>query len=42
MKKETISDLTTDEFNPLVENFIDREDDRIEPSTPCRTGRWQN
>ncbi len=33
MAKETIGDLTTDEFNQLVENFIDREDDRIEPTT---------
>ena len=33
MQKETISDLTTAEFNQMVETFIDREDDRIEPST---------
>lgn len=33
MQKETISDQTTAEFNQLVETFIDREDDRIEPST---------
>jgi hypothetical protein len=33
MTKETIDDLTTDEFNQLINNFITREDDRIEPST---------
>ena len=33
MAKETIGDLTTDEFNQLIDNFITREDDRIEPST---------
>ncbi len=33
MTKETIEDLTTDEFNQLVDGFIAREDDRIEPST---------
>lgn len=33
MSKETIEDLTTDEFNQLVDGFIAREDDRIEPST---------
>ncbi len=33
MAKETIGDLTTDEFNQLIDNFIAREDDRIEPST---------
>jgi len=27
-----IGDMTTDEFNQLVDNFITREDDRIEPS----------
>jgi predicted nucleotidyltransferase len=32
-KEEMIEDLTTDEFNQLVDNFIAREDDRIEPST---------
>ena len=33
MQKETISDLTTAEFNQFVETVIDREDDQIEPST---------
>ena len=33
MTKETIADLSTEEFKELVENFIQREDDRIEPST---------
>ncbi len=33
MAKETIGDLTTDEFNQLIDHFIAREDDRIEPST---------
>lgn len=32
VQKETISDLTTAEFNQVVETFVDREDDRIEPS----------
>ena len=33
MTKETIAHLSTEEFKELVENFIQREDDRIEPST---------
>ena len=33
MTQETIGDLTTDAFNQLVDHFIAREDDRIEPST---------
>ena len=33
MAKETFEDLSTDEFNQLVDEFITREDDRIEPST---------
>jgi hypothetical protein len=33
MAKETIEDLTTEEFDRLIDNFIAREDDRIEPST---------
>jgi hypothetical protein len=32
MIEETIQDLTTEDFNQLVEGFIAREDDRIEPS----------
>jgi hypothetical protein len=28
-----MDDLTTEEFNQLIDNFIAREDDRIEPST---------
>lgn len=32
MAEETIQDLTTEDFNQLVEGFIAREDDRIEPS----------
>jgi hypothetical protein len=32
MAKETIGDLTTDEFNQLIDHFIAREDDRIESS----------
>jgi len=31
--KKTIADLTTEEFNELIDGFIQREDDRIEPST---------
>ena len=33
MTKETIADLSTEEFKELMDNFIQREDDRIEPST---------
>lgn len=33
MEKETIEELTTGEFNLLIDRFIAREDDRIEPST---------
>ena len=33
MEKETLADLTTDEFDQLIDDFIAREDDRIEPST---------
>src|SRR5205809_967186 len=33
MAKETIADLTTNKFNQLIDNFISREDDRIEPGT---------
>ncbi|MGH9838319.1 MAG: hypothetical protein ACREEM_06010 [Blastocatellia bacterium] len=33
MAKETMEDLTTDECNQLIDNFIAREDDRIEPTT---------
>ena len=33
MAKERIADLSAEEFKELVENFIQREDDRIEPST---------
>ena len=31
--KETLAELTTAEFDQLIENFIDRDDDRIEPTT---------
>lgn len=31
MTKETIADLSAEEFKELVENFIQREDDRIIP-----------
>ena len=33
MAKETFEELSTDEFNQLVDEFITREDDRIAPST---------
>jgi len=33
MAKETFEELSTSEFNQLVDEFITREDDRIEPST---------
>jgi hypothetical protein len=32
MAREIIGDLTTSEFDQLIENFITREDDRITPS----------
>lgn len=32
MQKETLAELTTDEFDQLLEGYITREDDRIEPS----------
>jgi hypothetical protein len=32
MAHESIGDLTTSEFDQLIENFITREDDRITPS----------
>jgi hypothetical protein len=33
MKSQTyIGEMAADEFNQLVDNFITREDDRIEPS----------
>jgi len=32
MAEEMIEELTTDEFNQLIDGFIAREDDRIEPS----------
>ena len=30
--KETLTELNKAEFDQLIENFIDRDDDRIEPS----------
>ncbi len=36
MEKQTIEELTTEEFNQLVNRFMEREDDRIEPSTFLR------
>ena len=32
MGKETLAELTTDEFNQLLEGYLTRADDRIEPS----------
>ena len=32
MEKETLVELTTDEFDQLLEGYITRDDDRIEPS----------
>jgi hypothetical protein len=32
MSEETIQDLTTEDFNQLIDDFVSREDDRIEPS----------
>jgi hypothetical protein len=32
MSEETTQHLTTEEFNQLVDDFVAREDDRIEPS----------
>lgn len=32
-EKETLAELTTDEFNQLINGFIAREDDRLAPST---------
>lgn len=32
MSEKTIQDLTIEEFNQLVDDFVVREDDRIEPS----------
>jgi hypothetical protein len=32
MGEETIQDLTTEDFNQLIDDFVAREDDRIEPS----------
>lgn len=33
MEKETLAELTTDEFNQLIDGFIARADDRLEPAT---------
>jgi hypothetical protein len=32
MSEESIQDLTTEDFNRLIDDFVAREDDRIEPS----------
>jgi hypothetical protein len=32
MAREAVGELTTNEFEQLIENFITREDDRITPS----------